>query len=183
MMNKNKMAMVLFIASEAIFFSMLVAAYVYFHIGPQQGPGAADVLNPYKTGFYSVCLFSSSYTIWRAGCNREASRRRTAGWLVATIILGMAFLFGEAREWDDMIHRNVTISRDLFGTSFFTLTGFHGLHVTVGLIMLGTLLGMTLLGRSDEPRWDAMESVSLYWHFVDAVWVVIFTVVYLWAFL
>ncbi len=183
MMNRNKMAMILFIASEAIFFSMLVAAYVYFHIGPQTGPGAADVLNPYKTGFYSVCLFSSSYTIWRAGCNREASRRRTAGWLVATIILGMAFLFGEAREWDDMIHRNVTISRDLFGTSFFTLTGFHGLHVTVGLIMLGILLGMTLLGRSDEPRWDAMESVSLYWHFVDAVWVVIFTVVYLWAFL
>ncbi len=95
----------------------------------------------------------------------------------------MVFLVGQGLSSDDLIHRNVTISRDLFGTTFFTLTGFHGLHVIIGLIMLRILLGLTLFGRAEEPRWDAMESVSLYWHFVDTVWVVIFAVVYLWAFL
>ena len=183
MMDRNKMAMAFFIASESIFFIMLVAAFIYFHIGPQKGPGATELLSPFKTGFYSVCLFSSSYTVWRAGLNLESNRRRSALWLALTIALGVTFLVGQGREYSDLIHRNVTISRDLFGTTFFTLTGFHGLHVALGLVMLTILLGFSVFGRPDEPRANAMETISLYWHFVDAVWVIIFSVVYLWVFL
>jgi heme/copper-type cytochrome/quinol oxidase subunit 3 len=183
MMNRNKMAMILFIASESIFFAMLVAAYIYFHLGPRHGPGAAQVLDPFKTGIYSLCLFSSSYTVWRADLHLGSNRRKAAGWLFLTILLGAIFLVGQGLEYRDLIHRNVTISRDLFGTTFFTLTGFHGLHVTLGLVMLAILLGLTLFGRPDEPRADAMVAISYYWHFVDAVWVLIFAVVYLWAFL
>jgi heme/copper-type cytochrome/quinol oxidase subunit 3 len=183
MMDKNKLAMILFIASESIFFLMLAAAFVYFHTGPEPGPNAADVLSPLKTGFYSVCLFSSSYTVWRAGRTRQSNRRSSALWLGLTMALGATFLVGQGREYSDLIHQNVTISRDLFGTTFFTLTGFHGLHVTLGLVMLAILLALTLLGRQEEPRADAMEVISLYWHFVDAVWVLIFSIVYIWAFL
>jgi heme/copper-type cytochrome/quinol oxidase subunit 3 len=103
--------------------------------------------------------------------------------LLTTFALGAVFLVGQGLEYAALLRSDVTISRDLFGTTFFTLTGFHGLHVFIGLLMISLLTGITLRGRRGQPRPGAVEAVSIYWHFVDAVWVVIFSVVYLWAFL
>jgi heme/copper-type cytochrome/quinol oxidase subunit 3 len=103
------------------------------------------------------------------------------GWVAGTIGLGAVFLLGQAREWAGLIGRNVTISRDLFGTTFFTLTGFHGLHVFLGLLLLLMLFGLGLRGQFKAPRSTGVEVVGIYWHFVDAVWIVVYSVIYLWS--
>lgn len=182
--DKNKMAMAIFILSESIFFLLLVIAYINYHVQDEIRQTAANSLNFPSAIFFSLFLFSSSFTMWRAESNlRHKRRSRVPVWLGLTIILGAVFLFGQGREYYDLIHQDITISRDLFGTTFFTLTGFHGLHVLTGLVLLGILLSLTLFGRNDEPRVSAFGAIGYYWHFVDAVWVVIFSVVYLWVFL
>ena len=99
-------------------------------------------------------------------------------WLLATVGLGAVFLCGQGREYAQLLREHVTISRNLFGTTFFTLTGFHGLHVLIGLVALAILLGLALAGGFKDPRAPGVGAVGLYWHFVDAVWIVIFAVVY-----
>jgi heme/copper-type cytochrome/quinol oxidase subunit 3 len=175
--------MSIFILSELIFFLLLIIAYVNYHIEGGNGPTAAQSLNFHSAIIFSLFLFSSSFTMWRADANlRKRRGSRVPVWLGLTIIFGAVFLFGQGREYYDLINRNVTISRDLFGTTFFTLTGFHGMHVLTGLIMLSVGLLLALFGRTDEPRSSALGAIGYYWHFVDAVWAVIFSVVYLWAF-
>jgi heme/copper-type cytochrome/quinol oxidase subunit 3 len=145
---------------------------------------AAKSLNFHSAIIFSLFLFSSSFTLWRADANlKNKKRSRVPIWLGLTIILGAVFLFGQGREYYDLIRQNITISRDLFGTTFFTLTGFHGLHVLTGIFLLIIALSLAIFGRNTEPRESAMGAISYYWHFVDAVWVVIFTVVYLWVFI
>jgi heme/copper-type cytochrome/quinol oxidase subunit 3 len=183
-MNKNKMLVSFFIVSESIFFLMLILAYVNFHRSVTEGPTAANSLNPIKTCVFSLFLLASSLTIWFAGISlRKKNHKMLCTWLLLTILLGVTFLFGQGLEWVGLIKQNITISRNVFGTTFFTLTGFHGFHVTVGLIMLLILLGLALAGDFKGPESDAVESVSIYWHFVDGVWIVVFSVIYLWAFL
>ncbi len=182
-MNPAKLGMVLFIVSEANFFLLLVVAYMFFHLSGGRGPHAAGALDVLRTGLFSLALFASSVTVWRAGVGLRARRRgRAACWLLLTILLGAVFLFGQGTEYANLLRHHITISRDLFGTTFFTLTGFHGLHVFVGLVMLSILLGLSLGRNAREPSLGATEGISLYWHFVDVVWVVIFGVVYLWKF-
>lgn len=184
MTEKNKLAMILFLLSESVFFVLLILAYVTYHNSHGNGATAAGSLNVLKTGIFSLFLFASSFTIWKAGLRFPDSGKSKAalGWLGVTIIFGITFLVGQGMEYADLIRQNVTISRDLFGTTFFTLTGFHGLHVTVGLIMLSALFWMAVSKSAQRPGQVAVEVVSLYWHFVDVVWVLIFGVVYLWAF-
>jgi heme/copper-type cytochrome/quinol oxidase subunit 3 len=98
---------------------------------------------------------------------------------ILTIGLGAVFLFGQGREYAQLLREHVTISSNLFGTTFFTLTGFHGLHVLIGLVALAILLGLALAGDFKDPEAPGVGAVGLYWHFVDAVWIVIFTIVYL----
>jgi cytochrome c oxidase subunit 3 len=181
MTNNGRLGMLLFIASEGIFFLLLVLAYVFYHHAASNGDEAARVLNTARTGVFSLFLFASSATAQRAGASLRRRRiRAVRGWLFATVALGAIFLVGQAREYLGLIHRDITISRDLFGTTFFTLTGFHGLHVFLGLLMLAILLLLSS-GRSVILLENGvLEGVSIYWHFVDAVWVVIFAVVYLW---
>ncbi len=180
MYSKAKLAMALFIASEASFFALLIVAYVFYHGQPQNGPNAADSLDIPTTTFYSLCLFSSSATLWLSERNlRRGQYDRVIAWLVATIGLGAIFLYGQGREYLRLFHNDVTISRNLFGTTFFTLTGFHGLHVLVGLCALAVVAGLVLRGLVRERQAEAVEAVGMYWHFVDAVWVVIFGIVYL----
>lgn len=182
--DKNKMAMGVFILSESIFFLLLVIAYINYHTQSGRLSSAAQLLNFHSAIVFSLFLFSSSFTLWRAEANlRKKRRSRVPLWLGVTIIFGAVFLFGQGREYYDLVHQNVNISRNLFGTTFFTLTGFHGLHVLTGLILLSIMLALTVFGRDDEPRESALGAIGYYWHFVDAVWVVIFSVVYLWAFL
>ena len=179
MIEKNKLAMGLFIASEAIFFALLILAYVYFERSAAGGPSASNSLHPSRTAAYTVALLGSSFTLWRAERSRgRGSQRGLFGWLLATIGLGAVFLFGQGREYAQLLREHVTISSNLFGTTFFTLTGFHGLHVLIGLVALAILLGLALAGDFKDPEAPGVGAVGLYWHFVDAVWIVIFTVVY-----
>ncbi len=179
-MEKNRLGMLAFIASEAVFFLLLIVSYLYFQSQPGEGPTAASSLDPLVTGFFSLFLFSSSFTIWRSGQSLNHGRHRQAGyWLVATILLGVVFLLGQGAEWSRLIQNGTTISRNLFGSTFFTLTGFHGLHVIIGLISLGILAGLMLGGHIKGSHSAGMEAISVYWHFVDAVWVVLYAVIYL----
>lgn len=180
-MDKNRLGMILFIGSESIFFLLLILAYAYFRTIPEAGPSASSSLDPLLTGIFSLFLFTSSLTIWLADRNmRQGNQKGFIFWQVITILFGMTFLSGQGYEWRDLILNGTNISSNLFGTTFFTLTGFHGLHVIIGLIMLSILLGMALTGKISTPRSaGGVETISLYWHFVDAVWVIIFSLIYL----
>ena len=104
---------------------------------------------------------------------------RSRVWLLATALLGATFVGGQVYEFTSFVREGLTLSANVFGTSFYVLTGFHGTHVGIGILMLLTLLSLSLTGRLGPDRAEAVELVGLYWHFVDIVWIVIFTVVYL----
>jgi len=181
MKNRVFLGMLVFVASEAIFFLMLVLAYVNFH--KTTGTQAAQLLDPIKTGIFSIALFSSSFTMWLAEVAREKGKASGLKfWLFVTIVLGLIFMTGQGLEYAHLLSDKITISRDLFGSTFFTLTGFHGLHVIIGLLLLSLMLWLATAGRKDEPVHDGLQSVAVYWHFVDAVWVVVYSVVYLWRY-
>ncbi len=178
--TRSRLGMLFFIASEGVFFLLLVLAYVVYHRGRGSGPTAASTLNVGRTGLYSVALLASSATMAVAGRGaRRGARGRFVVGLAATLALGLAFLVGQCLEYAQLLREDVTISRNLFGSTFFTLTGFHGMHVALGLVMIATLLGLATRGW-ERVRPGAVEAVSIYWHFVDVVWVVIFGIVYLW---
>jgi heme/copper-type cytochrome/quinol oxidase subunit 3 len=184
MIERNKLGMLMFVMSEAVFFFLLLAAYAFYHRQDMQGPTAANSLDTLKSGIFSLALFASSGTLWLAErSHRRHDRRLVAVWLFATLALGAVFLAGQGLEYWHLLENNVTISRNLFGTTFFTLTGFHGFHVLIGLLLLAILLAVSTLGRKGEPAAPAMTCVAIYWHFVDVVWIFIFAVVYLWKFI
>jgi heme/copper-type cytochrome/quinol oxidase subunit 3 len=179
--DENRLAMILFLISEGVFFLFLIIAYAFFHASQKTGPTAANSLEPLTAGAFTVALLGSSFTMWRAEKNYARGRVSAfRSWLGATILLGSIFMFGQGREYFGLYQKNVTVSRNVFGSSFFTLTGFHGLHVILGLITLLILFGLAFQ-RSERPQQSAVRTIALYWHFVDWVWVVIFSVIYLWA--
>lgn len=182
-MNKLKLAMGLLIVSEGTFFIFLILAYVYFRaIAP--GPSFATGLDPLKTGIFSLFLFASSGTMWGAtNALKSQNYSRVGGWLLVSALFGGVFLVGQGFEYVRLIQENVTIGSGLFGTTFFTLTGFHGFHVFMGFLVLLILFGLTCTRKFGPSNAIAVESAAMYWHFVDAVWVAIFLIVYLWAFL
>lgn len=167
MERRAPLGMLMFLLNEAVLFFMLIAAYVYFH-GSTVGT-AARSLNLASAAIFTICLLASSFTMWRA-----AGRGRL--WLGVTLGLGAIFLFGQGAEYWHLFHQNITMAGNQFGTTFFTLTGIHALHVFIGLILVAILL------RGAASR-AMLDSIALYWYFVDAVWLVIFAVVYLWTFL
>lgn len=181
MMDKNKMSMWLFIASEVAFFGVLIMAYLYYYPSYANAPNSATVLNPLVTGLFTVALVASSFTLWRAQHSIEAGHQNSLRlWLLATVFLGATFLAGQIWEYAQLFSENVTVSGSLFGTTFYTLTGFHGLHVLGGLITLLIMLGLAFAGLLTPHRAIAVQAVELYWHFVDVVWIVIFGIVYVW---
>jgi cytochrome c oxidase subunit 1/cytochrome c oxidase subunit I+III len=177
--EKGVIAMTVFIISEGFFFLMLVIAYLFFNHAPGPGPTAASSLSTGRTSLFTACLLASSVTLW---LSERASKRRDPAamrrWLASTILLGLVFLIGQAAEYWELFHHGVTVDKNLFAASFFTLTGFHGLHVTLGLIALGVLLWLVRGGDARAVRSPAFAPLGLYWHFVDGVWVVVFTVIY-----
>jgi cytochrome c oxidase subunit 3/cytochrome o ubiquinol oxidase subunit 3 len=173
--------MLAFLGSEAAFFSTLIVAYVTFLGKDTVGPTPGQALSlPLVIGT-TICLLSSSGTVHLA--ERSLRRGGTAGfrlWWGATIVLGVVFLLGTAYEWNELITRHqLTISRNLFGTTYYTLVGFHGLHVSAGVVAMLIVLGLALRSRVGDAPGGPVELVSWYWHFVDGVWIVVFTVVYL----
>jgi cytochrome c oxidase subunit 1/cytochrome c oxidase subunit I+III len=181
--DKGAVAVWSFIASEAGFFLILIIAYVFFNFGTGHeaaGPSAATVLDVKKTAAFTACLFASSFTLWLS--ERSLDRKEhgaAARWLFVTIALGGVFIVGQGSEYLGLYQRGVGVATNLFATTFFTLTGFHGLHVTVGLFALMITLGLVLTGDFRRRSSSLLRSVGLYWHFVDVVWLVVFSIVYL----
>src|ERR1700749_996212 len=176
--DRGKGAMAgLFIAESAIF-TIFVVAYLCYVGKSLTGPTPREVLE--TPIFYTICLLSSSLTIhFAAKClARGIGFVFLAFWLL-TIALGGLFLYGTAQEWHRLIYEHgLTISTNLFGTTYYSLVGLHGFHVTAGLVMLLTVAVLGLCGRVGVKQSGRIEVLSMYWHFVDAVWVVVFTVVY-----
>jgi cytochrome c oxidase subunit I len=170
--DKSVVAAWAFIASESGFFLILILAYVLFNISTAASRAALDVRT---TGIFTVCLLASSATLHLAETSHargSASGFRT--WMLATLALGLVFLAGQAHEYTSLFQQGLRVNSSLFSSTFFTLTGFHGLHVTIGLMALAIMLA--LAGGKAK---GALKAVGLYWHFVDVVWVVVFSVVYL----
>src|SRR5580692_2458361 len=177
--NKGRVGMLSLIAGESAIFTIFVVAYVFYLGKSNTGPRPADVLEAPILG--TICLLSSSLTIWRAEQAIERDRMGSfTAWLGVTIALAVMFLFGTAAEWKKLIYQDgLTISTNLFGTTFYSLVGLHATHVVVGLFLLTSVLIFSLFGWVDSRHSERFGVVALYWHFVDAVWIVVFTVVYL----
>jgi cytochrome c oxidase subunit 3/cytochrome o ubiquinol oxidase subunit 3 len=172
--------MISFLASEVAFFGTLIVTYLNFLGKDREGPTPA-VLSLSLVVVTTICLLTSSLTVHLADRQLHAGAETSFRlWWLATIVLGVAFLAGTAYEWYGLITRDhLTISRNLFGTTYYTLVGFHALHVTGGVITMLIVLGLALRGRVGARNPVGPQVVSWYWHFVDGVWVVVFTVVYL----
>lgn len=166
------------IVAESAIFVIFVVAYIFYLGKSLTGPTPAQVLE--LPIFGTVCLLSSSITVHFAVATlRKGMLRACTGWLAGTVLLGLIFLITTAREWYHLIHdEGLTIQTNLFGTTYYSLVGLHATHVVVGVIMLSLVLGFSLFGLVKEEHSEKVETLALYWHFVDAVWVVVFTVVY-----
>ena len=176
----TKLAMWLFLASECLLFGALITTYVLYRGASTTGPYPSDVFDIGYTSVSSFVLLASSVTMvlaLDAAQSRDMPRMRV--WLLATAFLGMTFVGGQVYEFTSFYREGLTIKTNLFGTTFYVLTGFHGTHVTVGILMLLALVGLSFTDRLPEDPAFPVEMVGLYWHFVDIVWIVIFTVVYL----
>ncbi len=173
--DKGKASIWLFIISEAGFFGVLILAFLFYNATTHPGPGPED-LHLFKTLLFSLCLFASSFTLWRSELGlRKNNRGEMIRWLAATVLLGGIFMVGQGLEYWDLFKSGVDVSSNLFATTFFTLTGFHGLHVIIGLLILVVLLGKAIAG----DKMHVLEAAGLYWHFVDVVWIFVLTVVYI----
>jgi cytochrome c oxidase subunit 3/cytochrome o ubiquinol oxidase subunit 3 len=176
--DRGTVGMLSFILAESAIFTIFVVAYLFYVGKSLTGPTPGDVLE--VPIFYTICLLSSSVTIHLAGKRLERDQRATflALWLL-TVVLGGLFMYGTAQEWRRLIYEHgLTISTNLFGTTYYSLVGLHAFHVTVGLVMLAVVLVLAVAGRVRQIHAARMDVLSLYWHFVDVVWVVVFTVVY-----
>lgn len=184
-LTTQQVGMLTFLTSEVAFFGTLIMAYVYFLRQSNLGePTPRQVFywpRLWVAVFFSVCLFSSSLTVHLAGkALRGQSQQRFLAWWGLTILLGILFLVGTGLEWSELIRKwGLTIDRNMFGTTYFTLVGFHALHVTVGVTVMIVVLALALRRQITERNPTGVEVVSWYWHFVDGVWVVVFTLVYL----
>jgi len=176
---RSKVGMACLIIAESAIFTIFVVAYLYYAGRSLSGPTPREVLE--TPIFYTICLLSSSLTIHFS--SKFLERGGHGGFLglwLLTIVLGGLFLFGTGQEWHRLIYEHgLTISTNLFGTTYYSLVGLHAFHVTAGLIMLSIVFLFGLAGRVGSEQTARVEVLSMYWHFVDAVWVVVFTVVYI----
>src|SRR5271154_6421223 len=177
--SRGRVGMLSLIAAELAIFTIFVVAYLFYIGKSVTGPLPKDVLE--LPIFASIFLLSSSLTIHAAV---SALRKGRVGafsmWWFGTMVLGLIFLGETAREWHHLIfEKGLTISTNLFGTTYYSLVGLHAFHVTVGLICISIAMVLTLLGKVKQEHGERADVFSLYWHFVDAVWIVVFTVVYI----
>jgi cytochrome c oxidase subunit 3 len=176
--SRGRVGMLSLIAAELAIFTIFVVAYLFYIGKSLTGPLPKDVLE--LPIFATICLLSSSLTIHAAvSALRNGKIRTFAMWWFATMVLGLIFLGETAREWHHLIYdKGLTISTNLFGTIYYSLVGLHAFHVTVGLICIAVAMVLAVLGKIKQEHGERADVFSLYWHFVDAVWIVVFTVVY-----
>ena len=176
--SRGRVGMYCLIVAEAAIFTIFVVAYLFYIGKSTSGPQPNDVLH--APIFYTVCLLASSLTVHLAVRKLVVGAMAAfARWWLLTIVLGAAFLFGTAREWHHLIFdEGLTIGTNLFGTTYYSLVGLHAFHVTMGLLALLTVALFYFAARLRPEHAERLEILSMYWHFVDAVWVVVFIVVY-----
>ena len=188
--DNRKLLMWLFLASECLFFGGLIGVHLLYRNRSDTPPfpvdrtvdgvdyqGLFDI--PFTSISAFVLLMSSVTMVLALAAIQRNDRRGLKIWLLATAFLGMTFLAGQVFEFTDFVHKGLTLDTNLFGTTFFVLTGFHGAHVSVGVLILLSLYVMAERGRLTHENSLNVELAGLYWHFVDIVWIVIFTLVYL----
>ncbi|MBI4312578.1 MAG: cytochrome c oxidase subunit 3 [Chloroflexi bacterium] len=179
-LDNRKLLMWAFLGSDCLFFGSLVATYLLYHGKSLVGPYPHEVFNiPYTSVSAFVLLMSSLTMVLALAAIQRGDLRGLRIWLLATALLGATFLGGQYFEFTTFVEHGLTIKSNLFGSSFFTLTGFHGLHVTVGVIILLSFWLRAMRNKVTPQQHLNIELAGLYWHFVDVVWIVIFTVVYL----
>jgi cytochrome c oxidase subunit 3/cytochrome o ubiquinol oxidase subunit 3 len=176
--DRGTVGMACLIVAESAIFVIFVVAYIFYMGQSLGGPTPRQVLE--LPIFTTICLLSSSFTLhWAVAALRKSNVGAFTAWLATTVALGAIFLVGTGMEWHHLIYVDgLTIRTNLFGTTFYSLVGLHATHVIVGLLMLLAALIFALTGHVSEKHAHRMDVLSLYWHFVDAVWVVVFTVVY-----
>lgn len=186
MSDKHRMGMTLFVISEFVFFTVLILAFVFYRNSPANHGGPTDFnsLDVHQTAVYTACLTGSSFTFWFAErCHKKGKTWLWHGWLLLTILLGLAFVYGEFREFSLLSGTGVVPNSDLFATTFFALVGFHGFHVSMGIVILLMVFFISL--RTDHFKNGAhsvsLNTIAIYWIFVDAMWWIIFPTVYLWS--
>lgn len=179
-LDSRKIAFWTFIGSECLLFGTLIATYLAYEGRSVDGPTTREILNIPLTSVSTFDLLMSSLAMVLAlAAVQRGDRRYARLWLATTAFLGLVFLGFQVYEFNQFVHEGLTITTNLFGSTFFTLTGFHGAHVAVGVLWLLTLLVRSFQGKLGPDKTTNVEIAGLYWHFVDVVWIVIFTVVYL----
>jgi len=178
-----RVGMLAFLVSEAAFFATLIIAYLTYLGQADVGPTPKEALSLGLAGANTVVLLSSSVTLWWASRAMAGGHTRSAhAGLFATILLGVLFLAGTAYEWRELIgEQGLTISTNLFGTTYYTLVGCHAFHVTLGVLAMLVLAGLLSSRAVSAGAFTAFELVEWYWHFVDGVWIAVFLVVYVWG--
>ncbi len=179
-LSNNKLAMWLFLGSECLLFGGLISTYMLYRGRNGTGPGPDALWDIPLTSISSFVLLMSSLTMVLAVSHaHQGNDRKTQIWLSVTALLGATFVGAQVYEFTSFYHEGLGYTTSLFSSSFYTLTGFHGVHVSVGIIMLMALVAM--IGKDKIPgnKAESVELIGLYWHFVDVVWIVIFTLVYL----
>jgi heme/copper-type cytochrome/quinol oxidase subunit 3 len=178
--SNEKLAMWAFLGSECLLFGALISTYFLYRGRSVSGPSPKQIYDiPYTSVSSFVLLMSSLTMVLALSAIQRGDHRRLRVWLTATALLGASFIAGQIYEFTAFIREGLTIKTNLFGSSFFVLTGFHGVHVTLGIVMLLSLVGLSRRGALPQSKSEVVEIAGLYWHFVDIVWIVIFTVVYL----
>ncbi len=180
-MSHNKVAMWLFLGSECLLFGALIATYMFAKSRLPEGQiGPLDVFDIPFTSVSSFVLLMSSLTMVLAlSAINRGEERAFRVWIVATALLGGTFIAGQVYEFTVFYGLGLGYTTNIFGSAFYTLTGFHGAHVTIGIVMLMSALVSNLRGRLSSRNAETVELIGLYWHFVDIVWILIFTIIYL----
>ncbi len=175
-----KLAMWLFLSSDCLFFGAFIATFLLYKNRSTSGLKPQDVFNIPFTSVTSFILLMSSLTMVLAlAAIQRADYRRFRIWLLATALFGATFIGGQIFEFTEFTRKGLNLDSNLFGSSFYVLTGLHGAHVTAGIIWLVSLWGLSMQGKLTQADSERVEVAGLYWHFVDVVWIVIFTVIYL----
>ena len=178
--SNAKLAMWVFLGSDCLLFGALISTYLLLRHRTTHGPTPAETFDIPFTSVSSFVLLMSSLTMALAvGAIHRGDVRRCRTWLLTTALLGGTFIGGQVYEFTSFVNHGLGYTTNIFGSAFYTLTGFHGVHVSVGIMFLMSLFVMSLRGKIDQSKAETVEIFGLYWHFVDIVWIVIFTVVYL----
>ena len=179
-LDNRKLLMWFFLASDCLFFGSFISAYLIYRDRNVVGPYQSELYDIPFTSISSFVLLMSSLTMVLAlAAIQRGNLHAMRVWLIATALLGITFLAGQAFEFTEFYNEGLSLKQNLFGTTFFVLTGFHGAHVAVGVLILLSLVDASWRGKLTEKDTLAVEIGGLYWHFVDIVWIVIFTLVYL----